>query len=517
MILFKRYSSIVFLLIMLLSCSKEESNNNIPIKGWQVLYSQTEDISLVELTEHWENLDLNEAIALPYKKNNSYQYIWLKGDFFNNNTENISGISFENISLVHRVFINDNIIGSLEVNEVRDLGGPRNYYIPPSLIRYGPNSIYLRVGVYDQWSIEVSKNIFLQDSPAIKKTKLEYNLKSEITPLSVLTILIGTFFSFLIKSFNEKWNKEYLLLSVRLFLLVICFLTFYSPIPLYSINVVIAIWSGIIPLFCICMFIYPQIVFSIYLDKINKVITPLLLTSSIIIYILKVNYMNIFLNNVLLIFSVSISIFLIIYILIKIIRNRDRSYNLVLITADTIIVIFNIVIISYFLIANEYILDPSLIVTISSLLLTILYLFYFTRRDSLRKFKMLSLLTRIKEIESKSKESKKYNISPQLAEKLDKVILFIEQNYFQIVSREELADTVGVTPNYLSSLFNIYTGKKINEFINDIRLEHASKKIKESKLSITDIAFSSGFESLTTFNRLFKKKFNSSPKKYRQI
>lgn len=506
-----------FALLLFFSCSEVSNDKSVPVTNWQVFYSQTEDIDEVIDSERWVNVDLNESISLPYTPKNSYQYIWLKGDFFQDgSSQNLAGITFKYISLVHRVYINNNMIGELDIREVRDIGAPRDYYIPFYLIKSGLNHVYLRVGIYDHWKIEVDKNIALEDSSSFKKTIITHNVISEVIPLSVLTILIGTFFSFLLKSFNDKWNKEYLLLAIRLFLLIICFLTFYSPIPIFKVNIIIAIWSGVIPLFGICMLTYPQIVFSIYFERLNKAITPLLISISILVYFLKIGDLNTPLYISSLLLSAGLSIITIIYILTKIIRNRDKNYKLVLIVTDSSILILNIIIVIYYLFFGEYILDPSFIVIISSLLLTILYSIYFARRESINKNKILSLTLKLKEIEIKSKESKKYNISPQLEEKLDKIISFIKQDYFKIITREDLAETVGVSPNYLSSLFNIYTGKKINDFINDIRLENAARRVIDSKSSITDIAFSSGFESLTTFNRLFKKKYNISPNEYRK-
>ena len=127
---------------------------------------------------------------------------------------------------------------------------------------------------------------------------------------------------------------------------------------------------------------------------------------------------------------------------------------------------------------------------------------------------MDSLLVRLNKIEAKSKNIQKYNISPVLENKLAEIIVFIRENYTASISREELAETVGVNPNYFSSLFNIYTGKKINEYINEIRLQKASALLAQQNDSVIDVAFSSGFESLTTFNRLFKKKFSCTPKEY---
>ena len=56
-----------------------------------------------------------------------------------------------------------------------------------------------------------------------------------------------------------------------------------------------------------------------------------------------------------------------------------------------------------------------------------------------------------------------------------------------------------MNPDHLSRVFNKYTGKKINEYINAIRIDEAKKMLKNSKYKITEIAISVGFDNLRTF------------------
>ena len=114
----------------------------------------------------------------------------------------------------------------------------------------------------------------------------------------------------------------------------------------------------------------------------------------------------------------------------------------------------------------------------------------------------------------KKKESSS-NVS-DLSEKRIKIILeFISDNYDTDISRESLAAAVDMNPDHLSRVFNRYTGKKINEYINAIRIEEAKKKLADPRYNITEVAISVGFENLRSFNRYFLSATGITPTEYR--
>ena len=118
-----------------------------------------------------------------------------------------------------------------------------------------------------------------------------------------------------------------------------------------------------------------------------------------------------------------------------------------------------------------------------------------------------------------------YNIVPKPAQltdrfekKLQKVIHHIHDNYLSELSREGLAEQVGVHPDNLGKQFKKYTGKKLGDYIYELRVNHAAKMLRENAdRNIIDIAFEAGFESLRTFNRVFPKFMEMTPLQYRKI
>jgi AraC-like DNA-binding protein len=102
-------------------------------------------------------------------------------------------------------------------------------------------------------------------------------------------------------------------------------------------------------------------------------------------------------------------------------------------------------------------------------------------------------------------------------EKIQQVVDYINKNYTFDLSREGLAATVDVHPDNLGKLFKIYTNKKMGDYINELRVKEAARRLAQTDENIIDIAFSVGFDSLRTFNRVFPKFLKVTPEKYRKI
>ncbi|MHB9055208.1 MAG: AraC family transcriptional regulator [Paludibacteraceae bacterium] len=97
-----------------------------------------------------------------------------------------------------------------------------------------------------------------------------------------------------------------------------------------------------------------------------------------------------------------------------------------------------------------------------------------------------------------------------------KIFDYINANYKDPIRLEELANIVGMSSVSFSRFFKLHTGKTISDFIIDIRLGHASRLLVDTTNSIAEICYESGFNNLSNFNRIFKKKKDCSPKEFRE-
>ncbi len=116
----------------------------------------------------------------------------------------------------------------------------------------------------------------------------------------------------------------------------------------------------------------------------------------------------------------------------------------------------------------------------------------------------------------KSKHSGKIAVTENAKLKLNEVLLYLNKNYIYDISREGLAEEVSISPDYLGKLFKHYMGKRINDYINELRINKAIRLLKMHEKSVIDIAFAVGFESLSTFYRVFQKVTGVSPTSYQK-
>ncbi len=108
-------------------------------------------------------------------------------------------------------------------------------------------------------------------------------------------------------------------------------------------------------------------------------------------------------------------------------------------------------------------------------------------------------------------------ISRTSVEKIEKVINLINKNYNNDISREYLATAVEMNPDHLSRIFNKVTGKRIDSYINEVRIAKARIDLINTRNPIIKIAMDAGFENLRTFNRLFKEVEGMTPKEFRAV
>jgi len=99
--------------------------------------------------------------------------------------------------------------------------------------------------------------------------------------------------------------------------------------------------------------------------------------------------------------------------------------------------------------------------------------------------------------------------------RVQKVQEFIEQHYTEDVRLPQMAALAGMTPVAFSRFFKVRTGGTLSDYIIDIRLGHASRQLVDSTMSIAEICYDCGFNNLSNFNRIFKKKKGCIPKEFR--
>jgi AraC family transcriptional activator of pobA len=81
---------------------------------------------------------------------------------------------------------------------------------------------------------------------------------------------------------------------------------------------------------------------------------------------------------------------------------------------------------------------------------------------------------------------------------------------------QHIADTLNVSPNYLSDLLKVLTGQSTQQHIHDKLIEKAKEKLSTTDLSVSEIAYELGFEHPQSFSKLFRTKTSLSPLGFRR-
>ena len=84
-----------------------------------------------------------------------------------------------------------------------------------------------------------------------------------------------------------------------------------------------------------------------------------------------------------------------------------------------------------------------------------------------------------------------------------------------IPSVNDVANTLNLSPNYLSNLLKVHTGQSTQQHIHDKLIEKAKEKLGKKELSVSEVAYELGFEYSQSFSKLFKAKTNMSPSEFR--
>lgn len=102
------------------------------------------------------------------------------------------------------------------------------------------------------------------------------------------------------------------------------------------------------------------------------------------------------------------------------------------------------------------------------------------------------------------------------SERIEKVYNYIKLNHKKKIKVEDAAKIINMTVISFSRLIKQRTGKTFVEFLNELRLGYATRRLIETNEDISEICFNCGFNNISNFNRIFKKKQNCTPSEFRE-
>lgn len=100
-------------------------------------------------------------------------------------------------------------------------------------------------------------------------------------------------------------------------------------------------------------------------------------------------------------------------------------------------------------------------------------------------------------------------------ERFTPVFQYIEQNHQKEITVDHLAQIAGLSRYHFSRLFKELTNKTITEYINKIRIDKAEYLLRNTTMSVSEVALASGFNDIYYFSKIFKKTRQIAPSELR--
>ncbi|HOJ11915.1 MAG TPA: response regulator [Clostridiales bacterium] len=93
---------------------------------------------------------------------------------------------------------------------------------------------------------------------------------------------------------------------------------------------------------------------------------------------------------------------------------------------------------------------------------------------------------------------------------------YINENFKKNLQLKDLADQFYLNPNYCCYLFKNLTGNSFSEYLTSKRMGRACKLLKDTTLTISEVAAEAGYNDYYYFNKTFKRQFSCTPSQYRK-
>lgn len=99
--------------------------------------------------------------------------------------------------------------------------------------------------------------------------------------------------------------------------------------------------------------------------------------------------------------------------------------------------------------------------------------------------------------------------------KVERMLCFIAQNYLEQITAADICKVVDLHPNFAMKIFKKAFGATLVEHLTHHRVFHAKRLLATTDLKIVDVAFGSGFGSISRFNEAFLRTVGCTPREYR--
>ncbi len=501
-------TALLFLSLFITSCS---GGDGITVDRWSILHSQVETPADIPRNSEWRSITIPSMFQVPYPPVRGYQYVWLRGEFqIDGDPSGFFGIIPGRVYLTDSVYINGVFTGEHTGADISNIHFSRGYRIPAGALRQGANTVLIRLGLYGREYGGIRGRVEILSRERFLNASTFNDFLYRQIPVGVSVFLFGQMVFNLIFFLRKRSEMVHLYSAALCFSWILYIMAIFAPWspvgPDFRITFLWACISFIPILFMLLI----QSFYKIYLSGINRIVIPVLITVSALIMAnlntVSPYYMGRLLGLSTLVFITPFFIYLI-YRINKIKPHRAVYIFIFFGLFPGLFIVWDVV--NYLCVFH----DPPFLHTYT-LPIFIIGIMILIIDDVIRRDIKLELL--YSRLSREGEDEKKTVITAGTEQKLERVIQFLRENFTSDISREGLAGAIGMSTDHMSRMFKAYTGKKINEYINELRVNQAAEMLRTTDEKIIEIAFAVGFESLATFNRAFQAVMNESPSLYKK-
>ncbi len=523
---------ILFILLVFFNCNFDENpqgtssndpgqnkKNEIILENMEILDAPYSVVDYPDEKDiNWKSIKIPFIHKLPRPFHKGDRSFWIRGDFNiegdkKSQSSDYYAIKIGLIAAVEQLHLNKQFIGEFKFNTRYPYKWtwPRSHILPAGIDLKKKNTAYIRL-ITNRKYITITSNIVLQDQTGYLRSENWNNFLFNQIPIGLSILLFGLFV-FLIRNYFHFKIKRYLLYALFIFSAAVTILSIYSPTNFLDFWINFIIMYTLFAFEMLLIILIFQSIYGIYFTWHNIISASVLFIISIcmfIRYFLTLNPSDTdIIDQPLKYFIIPFIIYLI-YLIYFLNSLKSDKYKYKISISFLIIITFAIIIFSLTVSFNSWF--QYFYIIWSTPVFIIMIIIYETREAKIRRMEF----KRIYEILEKN--NKINTLTESAEEKIERIIDFINENYTSDISREGLASAVDMSPNYMSRLFYVHTGKKVNKYINHLRITDAARQLKESNNGkrIIDIALATGFENLSTFNRIFKDILGITPTEYKK-
>lgn len=100
--------------------------------------------------------------------------------------------------------------------------------------------------------------------------------------------------------------------------------------------------------------------------------------------------------------------------------------------------------------------------------------------------------------------------------RIKQIMNYISEHFKEPLTLEMLADSAGISPTTCSRLFHNYLRRTPIEYLTEVRLDYSCTLLKDTRLSMTEIAYQAGFSDSSYYTKRFRKHYGCTPSEYRR-